>query len=412
MDAYKRAKAMGLNIRQVWVATLDNRTRHAHRQLDGEKTEVGEPFVFGRVEIRFPGDPTCSDPSLIWNCRCTLISERKGHERDLSDLSNRNTDNLDGMSYDEWKAGKEKEAEVAPPELRPETTVVDGKDLTGTWERRKDQFDFEIEDVLNAQGFDGLPRVVSREEFDRYVQEANGGKGFIAQRTYSGSTQEVVGAYRDQLYNGDWYVDCSTGGAQYGQGMYCAADYTGKLSKGIKEEMAHYKDLNQMRGNAYALTETMTLDKSAKVIKYTDLADMQRMEGSRGNFFTEKIRNANLTDDEMAFAVHYYGRALWNATSGFDADVLNRAYEAYDRIMDLPILEGDAIEESFWKKMGSKNLEKELKQYEKEAAKLQKMNKGSYAALKGYDAINAEGHGQSGSYTVVLNRTKCIFLGE
>ena len=36
---------------------------------------------------------------------------------------------------------------------------------------------------------------------------------------------------------------------------------------------------------------------------------------------------------------------------------------------------------------------------------------GSYAASLGYDAINAEGHGQSGSYTVVLNRTKLIFLG-
>ena len=34
---------------------------------------------------------------------------------------------------------------------------------------------------------------------------------------------------------------------------------------------------------------------------------------------------------------------------------------------------------------------------------------GSWAALHGYDAINAEGHGESGSYTVILNRTKCIF---
>ena len=33
---------------------------------------------------------------------------------------------------------------------------------------------------------------------------------------------------------------------------------------------------------------------------------------------------------------------------------------------------------------------------------------GAFAAAKGYDAINAEGHGESGSYTVVLNRTKLI----
>ena len=40
------------------------------------------------------------------------------------------------------------------------------------------------------------------------------------------------------------------------------------------------------------------------------------------------------------------------------------------------------------------------------------MDTGAFAALLGYDAINAEGHGASGSYTVILNRTKCIFLDD
>lgn len=30
--------------------------------------------------------------------------------------------------------------------------------------------------------------------------------------------------------------------------------------------------------------------------------------------------------------------------------------------------------------------------------------------MRGYDAINAEGHGESGSYTVILNRTKTVIL--
>ena len=37
-----------------------------------------------------------------------------------------------------------------------------------------------------------------------------------------------------------------------------------------------------------------------------------------------------------------------------------------------------------------------------------KLDTGTAMALKGYDAINAEGHGKSDSYTVVLNRTKLI----
>lgn len=42
--------------------------------------------------------------------------------------------------------------------------------------------------------------------------------------------------------------------------------------------------------------------------------------------------------------------------------------------------------------------------------KYRDMDIGVYAALRGYDAINAENHGKSGSYTVILNRTKTLFL--
>ena len=34
---------------------------------------------------------------------------------------------------------------------------------------------------------------------------------------------------------------------------------------------------------------------------------------------------------------------------------------------------------------------------------------GTLATEMGYDAIKADGHGESGSYTVILNRTKVIF---
>jgi len=37
---------------------------------------------------------------------------------------------------------------------------------------------------------------------------------------------------------------------------------------------------------------------------------------------------------------------------------------------------------------------------------------GAYMTALGYDAINAKGHGRTGSYTVVLNRTKLIIAEE
>ena len=103
VDSYKDAQKMGINLKQQWVATLDGRTRHSHRDLDGEIREVGEQFSNG---CEYPGDPK-GDGSEIYNCRCTLIAAIKGFERDLSDLGLRHDKNLGNMSYEEWKNEKE-----------------------------------------------------------------------------------------------------------------------------------------------------------------------------------------------------------------------------------------------------------------------------------------------------------------
>ena len=106
-DAYERAESKGIKMRQTWVATLDDRTRDAHRELDGQTVDIDEPFTVDGFELRYPGDPD-GEPYLIWNCRCTTIVQIKGFERDVSDLNIRNTDHLGNMTYDEWKAARSK----------------------------------------------------------------------------------------------------------------------------------------------------------------------------------------------------------------------------------------------------------------------------------------------------------------
>ena len=104
VDSYKRAEAMGIDMEQEWLATLDGRTRHEHRLLDGQRVPVGEPFEVEGEEIMFPGDPA-APAHLIYNCRCTLIAALKGFSHDARDLSLRRTDKMGDMSYEEWKAG-------------------------------------------------------------------------------------------------------------------------------------------------------------------------------------------------------------------------------------------------------------------------------------------------------------------
>lgn len=112
IDSYKRAESMGIKLMQVWLSTLDNRTRHEHILLDGQKRKVGEPFEVDGEKIYFPGDPS-AEPYLVYNCRCTLIGEVKGVDYKLSDVSQRDN-KLGDMTYQEWKDSKRKQDEGEP----------------------------------------------------------------------------------------------------------------------------------------------------------------------------------------------------------------------------------------------------------------------------------------------------------
>lgn len=116
-DGYKRAQKMGIKIKKVWFATLDDRTRDSHRELDGETREVDEPFSNGCLH---PGDPKADDPSEVWNCRCTLITKVNGADFNTGEIER--ASKLGNMTYDEWKNGhKDAEPEPEPePEPTPE----------------------------------------------------------------------------------------------------------------------------------------------------------------------------------------------------------------------------------------------------------------------------------------------------
>jgi len=103
VDGFKRANDMGIDVVQEWVATIDGRTRHEHRILDGQRRKVGEPFEVEGEKIMYPADPT-APYHLIMNCRCTLIGQIKGFERNTQ--AYREDKDLDGMTYDEWKQAK------------------------------------------------------------------------------------------------------------------------------------------------------------------------------------------------------------------------------------------------------------------------------------------------------------------
>ena len=95
MDAMRRAEEMGIKLKKGWLATLDGRTRHSHRLVDGEIVELNEEFSNGCM---FPGDPN-ADPREVYNCRCRLLENIT--EEQFTSMPRHSR--LGSMSYDEWK---------------------------------------------------------------------------------------------------------------------------------------------------------------------------------------------------------------------------------------------------------------------------------------------------------------------
>ena len=77
MEQLHDAEDSGIKVKKKWLATLDDRTRDTHRDLDGQVQEVDDPFESDLGDIMFPGDPN-ADPGNVYNCRCTLIYVYEG----------------------------------------------------------------------------------------------------------------------------------------------------------------------------------------------------------------------------------------------------------------------------------------------------------------------------------------------
>lgn len=364
LDSYKTAQDNGVVLHKIWMATNSERTRAWHAALNGVEVDIDEPFENDYGEIMFPGDPD-ADPGNVYNCRCTMTTKIIGFMREdgsikyidgeestfvdesiLMSIKNRlDFDDFDfetlvkakdeaGFEGNNWnffqkyKNGDIDSKALDEVLLNSNKTVqteihktVQGKDISNTWTRRSDKFDFAIDDILNAQGFDGLPQVVTSNEFDKLAKESN----FIMQRIYSAPSQEVLDEYRNQLYNGKWYVDCSTGGAAYGEGMYTFSTNSTTVTKDIKNNINAFKSQPHRTGNKFDNVETMTFTKDAKIISTDDLLaefedEVEKYAKKNGidyfdaeDIFAEKFYNRH---DESGYVIDL---GAYGSAKGYDA---------------------------------------------------------------------------------------------
>lgn len=114
LDSAKVIKDNGIDVKKRWHATLDTRTRHDHRDLDGQVKELDEPFKIngcvGQAPVLFVGDNSASENI---NCRCTLLTFIDEDELPTSRRA-RGDDGktylIDDMTYREWEEWKKKQS--------------------------------------------------------------------------------------------------------------------------------------------------------------------------------------------------------------------------------------------------------------------------------------------------------------
>lgn len=308
-----------------------------------------------------------------------------------------------GKSFSNAKSGKaKKKASTAPHK------VAQGKDIAETYKGKGD-----IKSVIQAQGFDGVPKIVTQDEFDKAVKASS----IIAQRAYAASDQKTLDAYREALYNGEWYVECTKGGSVYGQGMYTAADYNGKLSDDTEEEVKGYaefymSDLKHAgHENPVFYVETMTMDPGANIIDYNTLND--KWYGR----MTAKERGAVITaytEEQYKQIGKKYGKdaETYARYAGNDPSIpLSKAADAKKALAPNVITAVvNRVDE-----IGAEAKEKvkeEAGRVQKKAEKMQKKyeDANAYAAALGYDAVKVGFGFTDMTYTIILNRSKLIML--
>lgn len=327
IDGYKKLEDEGLILTKQWMATMDDRTRHSHLMLDGEEVGIDEEFSNG---LMYPADPN-GEPEEVYNCRCTMVTNVVGR---------------DGEQFDESV-----------------NDAVQGQDISEIWERRPDQFEFTIEDIINAQGFDGLPRVVDADEFEDAVKKSN----IYMSRGFSAPSEEIAKKYENEFFNGSFYVKCS-GGSAYGRGMYCAG--TNQIvDKKIIDEVSDIAKRYSKRGNN-GIVQEMTLMPNAKTITASELKKKKKEIFGDIDDYIYKMKKEMKSKQDKVFKDFKDGKITKEQAIKLDSKIEDN--------------------------------------YRTKKSLLNDGDDGELASLLGYDALvvpNAEGNAD---YYVILNRTKVI----
>lgn len=207
--------------------------------------------------------------------------------------------------------------------------AVDGQDLAGKFQF-KGTSQYTIEQVIQAQGFDGLPTVTKNAaDFAKACQASN----FIAKRGVGASDQRTLNAYDQALKTGEFYVKCR-GGSYHGYGMYAASVAANgkKAASGVSDAESTAKGY-ALNGGSRSKIYTMTLDKSAKIGNEYAISRQMQSDMAYQRMCRNSTINWRYTQDVGVYAAYkgydaYIAKGGRSSKDGSSSDytvILNRS---------------------------------------------------------------------------------------
>lgn len=262
----------GVPMSKRWLATLDGRTRHSHRIVDGTTVKLTEPFANG---LQFPADPDGA-PAEVYNCRCRLVMKIDEIDDDLFDMSNRNTDKLEA-DYDTWKHEHDREhvAEIIGESVAD--AIADG--ITN---RAKDKEKQEKEDNQEKETI--TPE--HQQEIDDALEYYVSGEGMYINDYLSGKYEENGGRWTEQDEEILQLMDEGTQGIVKQKKLWRSVDASAVFGD---MSMSEYQDLYDM-----------VVWGEDSVIKNKRAATKARVDVT-GKEITEPRFMSTTTDKELAF---------------------------------------------------------------------------------------------------------------
>lgn len=209
------------------------------------------------------------------------------------------------------------------------THAVNGQDLSGKFQF-KGTSQYSIEQVIQAQGFDGLPTLTSdKAAFASACKASN----FIAKRGVGASDQRTLDAYDQALKTGEFYVKCR-GGSVHGYGMYAASvAANGKSAASGLRDAESTAQAYASYGGSRSKIYTMTLDRSAKIGNERQIKQQMQSDTAYQKMCQNSSINWRYTQDVGVYAAYkgydaYVAGSKRRTTDGSSSDytvILNRS---------------------------------------------------------------------------------------